>query len=129
MFLCLVHSQSTLTCLLQYSREKYDAPSNFTTKLRKHVRNRRLEAVRQLGVDRIVDFTFGVGDTSAHVILELFAQGNVVLADSAYTVLTLLRSHRDDAKEYVLMPRHPYPLNQVGACITVLFIYYVLFIK
>ena len=99
--------------IAQLAREKADTPSNFCAKLRKHVRNRRLEAVRQLGVDRIVDFTFGLGDTACHLILELFSQGNVVLTDAGYVVLTLLRSHRDDAKDYVLMPRHPYPLNKV----------------
>ena len=45
---------------LQWAKEKSDTPSNFTLKLRKHLRTRRLEDVRQLGVDRIVDFTFGI---------------------------------------------------------------------
>lgn len=43
----------------QWAKEKSETPSNFTLKLRKHLRTRRLEDVRQLGVDRIVDFTFG----------------------------------------------------------------------
>lgn len=29
-----------------------------------------------------------------YVILELYAQGNILLTDSEFTVLTLLRSHR-----------------------------------
>lgn len=40
-------------------------------------------------------------------------QGNIVLADSKYEVLTLLRSHRDDEKGYALMPRHPYPVHAI----------------
>jgi len=36
----------------QVMYDKPDAPSNFTLKLRKHLRTRRLEDVRQLGVDR-----------------------------------------------------------------------------
>lgn len=44
---------------MQWSKDKASMPSNFTLKLRKHLRTRRLEDVRQLGVDRIVDFTFG----------------------------------------------------------------------
>ena len=59
---------------VQVIRDKPDAPSNFTLKLRKHLRTRRLEGVRQLGVDRVVDFTFGAGDTAYHLILEMFAQ-------------------------------------------------------
>ncbi len=54
--------------------EKGDVPSNFSLKLRKHIRTKRLEAVRQLGVDRIVDFTFGTGAVEVHLILEMFAQ-------------------------------------------------------
>jgi predicted ribosome quality control (RQC) complex YloA/Tae2 family protein len=78
----------------QVIRGKPGAPSNFTLKLRKHLRTRRLEAVTQLGVDRVVDFQFGSGDAACHLILELYAAGNVILTDSKYEVLTLLRSHR-----------------------------------
>jgi predicted ribosome quality control (RQC) complex YloA/Tae2 family protein len=49
-------------------------PSNFSLKLRKHVRTKRLEDVRQLGVDRIVDFVFGSGEATVHLVLELYAQ-------------------------------------------------------
>ena len=41
-----------------YAREKADTPSNITLKLRKHIRTRRLESVRQVGADRIVQLTF-----------------------------------------------------------------------
>ena len=54
-------------------KERSEAPSNFTLKLRKHLRTRRLDSVRQLGVDRIVDFTFGSGEACYHLILELYA--------------------------------------------------------
>lgn len=43
-------------------------------KLRKHIRNRRLTDVRQLGIDRIVDFSFGHGDKCIHLILEIYSQ-------------------------------------------------------
>ena len=55
-------------------RDKSDTPSNFTLKLRKHIRTRRLEDVRQLGVDRIVDFVFGSGEATYHLILEMYSQ-------------------------------------------------------
>jgi hypothetical protein len=34
-------------------RDKSTTPSGFTLKLRKHIRTRRLEDVRQLGIDRV----------------------------------------------------------------------------
>jgi predicted ribosome quality control (RQC) complex YloA/Tae2 family protein len=59
---------------VQVMYDKPDAPSNFTLKLRKHLRTRRLEDVRQLGVDRVVDFVFGAGEHAHHLILEMYAQ-------------------------------------------------------
>ena len=58
----------------QYMKEKADTPSNFTLKLRKHLRTRRMDEVKQLGVDRVVDFSFGTGEACYHLILELYAQ-------------------------------------------------------
>lgn len=36
-----------------FCRDKSNTPSGFTLKLRKHIRTRRLEDVRQLGYDRV----------------------------------------------------------------------------
>ncbi|KAK9797102.1 hypothetical protein WJX73_010610 [Symbiochloris irregularis] len=94
-------------------RDKSNAPSNFTLKLRKHLRTRRLDDVRQLGVDRLVDFCFGSGPNCHHLLLELYAQGNIILTDSKYEILTLLRSHRDDDKGVAIMSRHPYPIRTI----------------
>ena len=40
-------------------------------------------------------------------------QGNIILTDHKYEILTLLRSHRDDDKGLVIMSRHPYPMHSV----------------
>ena len=69
-------------------------PSPFATKLRKHLRNLRLENATQLGhLDRVVDFRFGSGRTAHHLLLELYAQGNLILCDAEYRILALLRTH------------------------------------
>ncbi|QCD77441.1 putative translation factor [Vigna unguiculata] len=94
-----------------YMRDKSNTPSGFTLKLRKHIRTRRLEDVRQLGYDRIILFQFGLGENANYVILELYAQGNILLTDSNFTVMTLLRSHRDDDKGLAIMSRHRYPVE------------------
>ncbi|PRQ39528.1 putative transcription factor interactor and regulator CCHC(Zn) family [Rosa chinensis] len=94
-----------------YVRDKSNTPSGFTLKIRKHIRTRRLEDVRQLGYDRIILFQFGLGANAYYVILELYAQGNIILADSEYMVMTLLRSHRDDDKGVAIMSRHHYPIE------------------
>ncbi|KAJ4822904.1 hypothetical protein Tsubulata_037852 [Turnera subulata] len=98
-----------------YVRDKSNTPSGFTLKLRKHIRTRRLEDVRQLGYDRIILFQFGLGANAHYVILELYAQGNILLTDSEFMVLTLLRSHRDDDKGLAIMSRHRYPTEACRA--------------
>ena len=40
-------------------------------------------------------------------------QGNVILTDHNYQILTLLRSHRDDDKGRSTMARHPYPMHAI----------------
>ncbi|XAR49723.1 hypothetical protein NMG60_11033005 [Bertholletia excelsa] len=94
-----------------YFRDKSNTPSGFTLKLRKHIRTRRLEDVRQLGYDRIIVFQFGLGDNAYYIVLELYAQGNILLTDSEFMVMTLLRSHRDDDKGFAIMSRHCYPVE------------------
>ena len=74
-------------------------PSNFAMKLRKHLRNLRLENVTQLGnLDRVVDFRFGSGSYAHHLLLELYAQGNIILTDGEYRILALLRTHEYEVK-------------------------------
>ena len=81
-------------------------------KLRMHLRGKRCNGIDQLGADRAVDFTFGAGDTEHHLILELYAQGNVVLCDADYRILTLLRPVRDDNAGLVMLGNHPYPRDR-----------------
>ena len=40
--------------------------------MRKHLKSRRLESVRQLGNDRIVQLQFGSAEAAYHIILELY---------------------------------------------------------
>lgn len=77
----------------QFSREKQVTPSPFCAKLRKHLRTRRLTNVRQLGVDRVVDFEFGGSEKSVgyHIIAEFYSSGNIIFTDEEYKILALLR--------------------------------------
>ena len=40
-------------------------------------------------------------------------QGNLILTDANYEILTLLRSHRDDDKGLAFMARHAYPIHSI----------------
>lgn len=72
-----------------YLVEKSD-PSPFNIKLRKYLRTKRLVNISQLGTDRIVQFTFGTLD-QLFLFCEFYSQGNIILTDSQYKIIALLR--------------------------------------
>ena len=47
-------------------------------------------------MDRVIDIQFGRDEFAAHIIVELYAQGNIILTDENYTILSLLRSYTLD---------------------------------
>ena len=65
----------------QYIKNQKDLPSGFSMKLRKHLRTKKVENIAQLGIDRVVDLTFGRGEACYHILVELYASGNVILTD------------------------------------------------
>lgn len=83
----------------EFIKNKKDVPSGFSMKLRKHLRTKKLTSIRQLGMDRVIDFQFGTDEHAAHIIVELYAQGNVILTDNEYTILSLLRSYTLDNQQ------------------------------
>lgn len=91
-----------------FQRALPDAPSPFTMILRK-LRRKRLDSATQLGFDRVIDLQFSGGDGVNHLLLEFYAQGNIVLTDENYEVLALLRSHQFD-EEVVLKVGEIYPV-------------------
>ena len=95
--------------LTQYVRNIPDVPSPFAMKLRRHIRTYRLEGVNQLGYDRVVDLKFRYNETVNHIILELYAGGNIVLTDGNYEVMALLRSHQF-SEDVVLKVGEIYPV-------------------
>jgi predicted ribosome quality control (RQC) complex YloA/Tae2 family protein len=95
--------------LTKYVRTTPDLPSPFSMKLRKYIRTKLLEGVSQIGFDRVVDFKFGSGENVNHLILELYAGGNLVLTDANYEVIGLLRSHQF-ADDVVLKVGEIYPV-------------------
>ena len=62
--------------------QKNKMPTGFTMKFRKYLRAKRLEKIRQVGMERVVVLTFGSENFTNHLILELYSQGNIILTDS-----------------------------------------------
>ncbi|KAF2073867.1 hypothetical protein CYY_004827 [Polysphondylium violaceum] len=96
-----------------FVRDKGDhTPAPFTLALRKYLKTKRLESVKQLGVDRIVDFTFGSGVAVQHLIIELYSIGNIILTDGDYKILAILRTHQYNQDESVGVG-DTYPVDRV----------------
>ncbi|NWR56606.1 NEMF factor, partial [Bucorvus abyssinicus] len=90
-------------------------PSSFAMKCRKHLKTRRLVSVKQLGIDRIVDFQFGSDEAAYHLIIELYDRGNIVLTDHEYVILNILRFRTDEADDVRFAVRERYPIDSAKA--------------
>lgn len=93
----------------EFEWPKNPAPSGFSMKLRKHINNKRLEYIKQIGVDRVIDLQFGSGDAAYHVILEMYDRGNLVLTDFEFNILNILRPRV--AGEDKFLVRESYPVE------------------
>lgn len=96
----------------EFEWPKNPSPSGFSMKLRKHIKNKRLESITQLGSDRIIDIQFGVNDAAYHVILELYDRGNIVLTDFEYTILNILRPRASGSEDVKFIVREKYPVDK-----------------
>ncbi|KAK0404006.1 hypothetical protein QR680_017236 [Steinernema hermaphroditum] len=90
---------------------KAQFPSSFSMKFRKHIKQKRLESIRQLGVDRVVDMQFGEETRACHVIVELYDRGNIVLTDHNYVILNVLRPRTDKDNDVKFSVKERYPVD------------------
>ena len=117
-FSCSGESEKTMVLIesgirvhpTRFLRDKSALPSPFSMKLRKHLKGKRLDCVQQVGMDRAIDMRFGSGDTANHVLVELYREGNIVITDFAYTVLSCLRTHKFE-NDIILKVGDPYPIS------------------
>ena len=72
--------------ITQFSRAKSDGQSVLVTRLRKLLRGKRLTSVRQIGTDRIIEFSFN--DGALRMFLEFFAVCQAHLYQSDVPLLT-----------------------------------------
>jgi len=80
--------------LTSYLLEKPVVPPAFCMVLRKYLRNGWLTGVEQHEFERVVVLSFKAGGGVLRVVLELFAEGNVVLVDEKGKILQALRYKR-----------------------------------
>ncbi|KAK3060662.1 hypothetical protein LTS18_008038 [Coniosporium uncinatum] len=95
--------------LTSFSRATAAAPSAFVSRLRKHLKSRRITSVAQIGTDRIIEFQFS--DGLYRLFLEFYAGGNIVLTDAELNVIALLRVVSEGAEHEQLRVGLKYDLE------------------
>lgn len=88
----IIESGTKFYTLDNFSATK-DFPSSFSSKLRKHINNKRLESFVQVNTDRVIDIQFGTNEFEYHIIGEFYASGNIIFTDHQYNILTLVHPH------------------------------------
>lgn len=81
-----------------YDWPRSPAPGQFAIKLRKYLRNKRVEDISQVGIDRIIDIRFGSQQLANHLIIELYDRGNLILTDHSYCIIAILRWRKQESK-------------------------------
>ena len=84
-------------------------PPQFAMFLRKYLSGGKVLAIHQHGLERILIFDVGKGNLIYRLIIELFDEGNIILADENYTIIKPLRHHR--FKEREIIPKALYSLG------------------
>ena len=72
------------------SKEASEKPSNFAMALRKNLTNERVEEIRQIGNERIIEIKF----RNFKLIAELFSKGNVILVDNEGKIANCLQKQQ-----------------------------------
>ncbi|CAH8457427.1 unnamed protein product [Schistosoma guineensis] len=86
-------------------------PSGFSMKLRKHIRNKKIVDISQVGADRVVDIQIGYESSAYHLIVELYDRGNMLLTDESFTILHLLRPRTDKNQNIRFAAHEKYPIT------------------
>ncbi|MGC8568270.1 MAG: NFACT family protein [Candidatus Micrarchaeia archaeon] len=74
-------------------------PTNFAIAARKLLSNNSVVGVRQLNKDRIIEIETRKKGLSYFLIIELFAKGNLVIADSSHKVLLAYSKYKGSERE------------------------------
>ena len=91
-----------------------EKPDGYCLYLRKYLKNARITAIEQLGVERILKFTVEAKDISKpgyvpivyHIYFELFSKGNMIMTD--YNDIILSPLEIQEWSDRAIKPKQPY---------------------
>jgi predicted ribosome quality control (RQC) complex YloA/Tae2 family protein len=78
--------------ITKYKGEQPQTPPGFCTFLRRRLKNARLQEIKQLHFERIVQLNFSTKDNKINVFLELFGEGNIIVTDENLKIISLLQT-------------------------------------
>jgi predicted ribosome quality control (RQC) complex YloA/Tae2 family protein len=96
--------------LTAYPKPAPKNPSGFAMFLRKKLQNLRILDLRQIDFDRISEIDLGRDTVMYHLIVEFFGEGNLILTDDTYTVLSTWKKHHK--REIYVDNRYMFPENK-----------------
>jgi len=78
---------------LTQEKKDYEESKGFCIVLRKQLNNFRLREIKQVDFERILEFEFEK-EQKIKLIIELFAQGNIILCDENYKIINAYLFHK-----------------------------------
>lgn len=94
----------------EYPKPSPQRPSNFAMTLRKYIGSAVVKGIRQIGFDRIIEITFkGMEGNTYYLIAELFGEGNMVLTDQDYRIISVMKPKRFTSRDLIGKSLYEFP--------------------
>ncbi|MFC2136145.1 NFACT family protein, partial [Bacteroidota bacterium] len=90
----LLKIDSNIIYLTEHKEEFAETPPGYCAFLRKYLSGGFIREIKQIDFERILEITFESKERKYFMIIELFSNGNVILCDEEYKVLSALESHK-----------------------------------
>ncbi|MDD1709044.1 MAG: NFACT family protein, partial [Methanoregulaceae archaeon] len=95
--------------LVRFLPDPPKIPPPFAMLLRKHLDGGRVLGISQAGLQRIVCIDVGKQNSTFHLIIELFDDGNIVLCRDDWTIIQPLRPHRFRERDIIAGATYRFP--------------------
>jgi predicted ribosome quality control (RQC) complex YloA/Tae2 family protein len=95
--------------LTEFARKASRTPPKFCSVLRKYLRDKRISAVKQHELDRIIVFEVGDEENSYKLVAELFGNGNLLLLDPKDTIFVAMRYRRMRDRDIIPKATYEFP--------------------
>jgi predicted ribosome quality control (RQC) complex YloA/Tae2 family protein len=95
--------------LTEFDRKAPRTPPKFCTVLRKYLRDKRVNSVKQHELDRILVIEVGDEENKYKLVAELFGSGNLLLLDPKDTIFVAMRYRRMRDRDIVPKALYEFP--------------------